>query len=150
MKTNVIDPFLAWPATRAYISRCFFSDEWDLHCSREEAEDWLKIPLTIIIIVFSIIAFAFLGLGAKMVYKQCLRGASRGFRGEGRGESLSLRSVAVSPSSPLRGGDPGEGGEGREGRGVVRLPSQPPSYTEAVQSGAQYKDDPPKYSEIAP
>ena len=64
----------------------------------------------------------------------------RGVRsGSSSGGSLALRSMAVSPSSPLREREEGEGGG---------LPPLPPSYTEAVASGAQWKDDPPKYSDI--
>jgi len=132
-------------------------DTWDRACSSHSTADSpLQLPLAIIIAVFAVIAVTFLGLGARMVYQYFTGGVGagrsssessqgRGARcGQGRGrESLALRSVAVSPSTPLRAPQPR-----MEGRDDSGLPAQPPSYSEAVESGAVWKDDPPKYSDI--
>lgn len=134
------------------------SDQWERSCSpKSTGSSSMHLPLAIIIAVFSVIGVTFLALGAKMVFVHFI-GAGltsrrltedgpesemvtrRGVRsGSSSGGSLALRSMAVSPSSPLRGREEGEGGA---------LPPLPPSYTEAVASGAQWKDDPPKYSDI--
>ena len=134
-------------------------ETWKRNCVTPGTSDGLQLPLAIIVAVFCVIAATFLGLGAKLLYQHCAGGAGRG-RGEGegacrgRGDSLHLRSMAVSPSTPLReeeerGGGGGGGGRRLEAREEVgALPALPPSYSEAVAAGAVFKDDPPKYSDI--
>jgi len=141
-------------------------ESWDRACTDQFKEsDGMQLPLAIIVAVFCVIAITFLGLGAKLLYQHCFGnlgafsniGTSNRRTGvgteevsrreplspnrcSGQRESLALRTVPLSPRTPLR--------EGAEDLVPPILPAAPPSYNEAISSGPLFKDDPPKYSEI--
>ena len=127
-------------------------DEQEEFClvnsSLNNVDMFLSIPIIILIVIFVLLVVMFIIFLSRHFYialkrKNCDRGGESERRALQDPSASSPRSCHVSGSSP-------------RGSQVVSptapahvtpsLPPHPPSYSEAM--GSEYKDDPPKYSEV--
>ena len=130
-------------------------DEQEEYClvnsSISNDNAFLSIPIIILIVIFVLLGIMFmifmlrfLCIAMKNARRASLRTTGPGVEAERRALAsgsgdLRLSGLARTEATPSAPASPSEVGPG--------LPLQPPSYSEVVGSG-EYKDDPPKYSEV--